>query len=68
MNTDNSTTVSGGELAQEKIIFTEEIERALEMMRRSRRVNAANVADAGEEAEGNRYTLPEPLVLHAGVS
>ncbi len=50
-----------------EIALTKEIQRALEIMRRSRTAKAAANVDASKEAEGNQYILPEPLVLHASV-
>ena len=42
---------------------SEQIQRALEMMKRVRTANADQAEKALEETQGNRYVLPEPLVL-----
>ncbi len=42
---------------------SEQIQRALEMMKRVRTVNVGQVDKALQESQGNRYVVPEPLVL-----
>ena len=42
---------------------SEQIQRALEMMKRVRTVNVGKVDKTLEESQGNRYIVPEPLVL-----
>ena len=43
---------------------SEQIQRALEMMKRVRTVNAEQAEKALTESDGNRYVLPEPVVFH----
>jgi hypothetical protein len=43
--------------------LSEQIQLALEMMKRVRTADAAQAMHALEEPQGNRYILPEPLVL-----
>ena len=41
----------------------EQIQRALEMMQRLRTVGAVPKENPLSEAQGNQYTVPEPLML-----
>ncbi|MGA2221130.1 MAG: hypothetical protein ABSH21_05000 [Verrucomicrobiia bacterium] len=43
-----------------------QIERALEMMKRVRTVDVAQADKAPKESHGNRYVVPEPVVLRVG--
>jgi hypothetical protein len=47
---------------------SEQIQRALEMMQRVRTVNLDQTEKALKESRGNRYVLPEPLVLRVAES
>jgi hypothetical protein len=42
----------------------EQIQRALDMMKRVRAVNAEQAEKALQESDGNKYILPEPVVFH----
>jgi hypothetical protein len=42
-----------------------QLQRALDMMKRVRDVNAGQTL---EEATGNKYVLPEPVVFHVSTS
>jgi hypothetical protein len=46
------------------VAVAEQIERALEMMKRVRAVNAEQAEKALQESTGNKYVLPEPVVFH----
>lgn len=43
----------------------EEIQRALEMMKRVRMANPDQADKTADEPQGNRYVLPEPLILRS---
>jgi hypothetical protein len=48
--------------------LAKEIERALEMMRRVKTAQAAQVKGEALETPGNKYELPEPPVYRVGGS
>ncbi|HYT89706.1 MAG TPA: hypothetical protein VEL76_13445 [Gemmataceae bacterium] len=48
--------------------LAEEIERALEMVRRVKRAREAQGAKDVRETRGNTYVLPEPLVFRVSES
>lgn len=48
--------------------MTEEIQRAIEMMRRVRVASAEQTEKALKAIKGNTYVLPEPLTLRTGNS
>jgi hypothetical protein len=48
--------------------MAEQIQRALDMMKRVRAVNAEQGERALEESAGNKYVLPEPVVFHVGAA
>lgn len=48
--------------------MAEQIQRALDMMKRVRAVNAEQPERTPGESTGNKYVLPEPLVFHVGTA
>jgi flavin-binding protein dodecin len=48
--------------------MAEQIQRALDMMKRVRAVNAEQAEQALEESASNKYVLPEPVVFHVGAA
>lgn len=49
--------------ASPDLAVSEQIRRALEMMKRVRTANIDQAEQALKESEGNRYILPEPIAL-----
>ncbi len=59
---------SAGSVAGLDPNMTEEIQRAIEIMRRVRVANVERVEKALEAYEGLTYVVPEPVKLHIGSS
>lgn len=48
--------------------MAEQIQRALDVMRRLRAVNAEQAERALQESAGNKYVLPDPVVFHVSTA
>jgi len=59
---------SGGGVAGLDAKMTEDIQRAIEIMRRVRVANAEQAEKALKAIKGNIYVLPPPLTLRTGSS